>query len=104
MKVPKFIKQAIEAVHIDEQTNNDKEKHDKQMDKNADVIRKKAGLNPSKKQTKTSPEAERLKKRIQELEHKLGDITKTQAKSSDDIFNKVMTGDLSVEEVLEQIT
>lgn len=104
MKVPKFIKQAIKAVHIDEQTNNDKEKHEQELQRNADEVRKKEGLEPSKKQTKTSPEAERLKKRIQELEHKLGDITKTQAKSRDDIFNKVMTGDLSVEEVLGQIT
>ena len=104
MKVPRFIKQAIRAVHIDEMTQKQKEDKDKELDSNADVIRKKEGLTPSKKTQKISPEVQRLKQRIKDLEREIEKASNAQAKKSQDIFTALTTGQRTLDQVISEMT
>lgn len=104
MRVPKFIKKAIQAVHIDEESEKQKQEKDKRLDENADKIRIKEGLTPSKKTKKVTPEVERLKERIKDLERQIEKASNAQAKKSQDIFIALTTGQKTLDQVIAEIT
>jgi tRNA A37 N6-isopentenylltransferase MiaA len=109
MKVPKWIQGLVqdhikaEIKHIDEATTQELDKHEHQMEKNANEVRKKSGLKPTEGNKKESPEREALKARIAELERKLQSLSNTQALTTDEIFADILKGNKTLDEALAEI-
>ena len=74
MKTFNWVKKAI-AKHIDELTQDERDELEKKSNDNANEVRKKMGLEPSKDDVIENPEIRKLKEKIRSLEKQISDVS-----------------------------